>query len=164
MIETAPASGTSSLPSSSSSAVVASRPAKTPKLIRISRPAGAWSTSKAMMFSTCITSRMYRPGPKLTLSRLPAEIPHGHHDSECPPGGQDGDRRRLVPELLPMQVDRVDGVDEVLQWQDVSDCAQILRVVGGRPERAGEEGHPQADDVDQPPRSLDRAGQRCETK
>src|SRR5919197_1478297 len=92
--EISPASATRSLPSSSSSAVVASRPAKTPKLMRISSPLGSCSTTKAMAFSICIERRITCLAGDLTLPRFPAEIPQRNSDSEGPPAGEDGDGHR----------------------------------------------------------------------
>src|SRR5207244_3019347 len=75
-------------------------------------------------------SRSYnRPGPDLTLSRLPAETPQCNRHSKRPPAGQNGHGRRLVPELLPVEVDRVDGVQEVLERAGVADRAAGARVV-----------------------------------
>src|SRR5712691_5157398 len=156
-IETSPASGTNSLPSSSSSAAVASRPAKTPKLTRISRPAGSCSTAKAMAFSTCINNPYYRAGPRLTLARHPAKSAQCNNHSEKPPTGQHGHGRGLVPELLAVQVDAVDQVQEVLQREDVADRAEHFRVMPCRAEGPRQKRHRQDDDVEDRGRALERA-------
>src|SRR3954452_24774258 len=141
MIDTSPASGSRSLPSSSSSAVVASRPAKTPKLIRISRPAGSCSTANAMASSTCIETRITGSAVCLTLARFPAELPHGYDDSEHSPAGEHGHVGALLPDLMAVQIDGIDRVEQVFQRQHVTDRAQDARVLARRPERAGQEGH-----------------------
>src|SRR5262249_32970893 len=113
-IETSPASGTRSFPRSSSSAVVASRPARIPKLTRISRPDGSCSATNAIAFSTCIETRIPGPGSGLTLDRLPAKTTDCDERSTHAPGGEHGDRAGARPDLLAVEVDGVDELDEVL--------------------------------------------------
>src|SRR6266516_5389700 len=98
-----------------------------------------------------------RLGPGLTLSGLPAESAYCHSHSEEPPGGQDGYGEGLVPELLPVEIDALDQVEEVLQRQNGADRAEHLRVVTGRTGGSGEEGHRQHDDVEDRRRPLERA-------
>src|SRR3954454_20255273 len=136
MIATSPASGTSSGPSSSSSALVASRPAKTPKLIRISSPAGSSSTANAMASSTCIETRITGRAPALTLARLPAELPNVYEDPDHAPARNDRQVGAYVPQRMPVEIDGVDRVEQVFQRQDVADCLQHARIVARLAERA----------------------------
>src|SRR5262249_49752239 len=122
-IETSTASGTRSFPRSSSSAVVASRPAKIPKLTRISRPDDSCSAMNAIAFSTCIETGIPGLGQRLTFHRLPAKTTDRHERPAHAPGGEDGDRAGTRPDLLAVQVDGVDELDEVLERQDGADRA-----------------------------------------
>src|SRR5262245_12679338 len=159
-IESSPVSGTRSFPRSSSSAVVAWRPEKIPKLTRISRPDGSCSATNAIAFSTCIETRIPWLGPGLTLHGFPAKTTDRHEGSAHAPGGEDGDRARARPDLVAVQVHGVDELDEVLQRQDGADRAQRGRIVRGGPEAAGEERHREQDRVDDRRRALRGADQR----
>src|SRR5438034_3469451 len=135
-MDAAPASGTSSFPRSSSSADVASRPAKTPKFTRISNPAFSCSVTNAIAFSTCIERRIAAERGVLTLDGLPAEPSECDDGAREPPRYEDGDRARLRPQTLTMEIDRVDDLDEVLHRQDGRDRLQHLRIVLGGAEPA----------------------------
>src|SRR4030095_13433472 len=57
----------------------------------------------------------------LTLARLPAELSQRDEDPERSPACEHGDVGGLTPELVPIQIDRVDRIEQVLQRQGVAD-------------------------------------------
>src|SRR5919204_6957022 len=140
--ETSSSSGTSACASSSSSAGVASRPAKTPKLTRISRPG-----TSCVRVTNASSGSMAEPLPgshqNLTLSRLPAEAPQRYDDSPHRPHSHHTQCPRPCQKPVPAEVDRLHDVDEVLERQCVADRAQEARIAPRRAERAGEERHRQ---------------------
>src|SRR5215207_11051869 len=106
--------------SSSISAGVASRPANTPKLTRISSPGGS-KVLVARAITGCSgdpTARdSFPPGSKLILARSPAKRAQGEDHAGEPPGGHDRDVRLPVPDLLAAHGDGGDQLDEVRQRQ-----------------------------------------------
>src|ERR1700755_323421 len=126
--------------SSSISAGVAWRPAKTPKLTRTSIPgsscfctrseiAGSFSKGPILVFP------LTHPGEVLTLSRLPAELEHREDEAPGAPGRKHGQIERLRPDGVAVQVDGVHEVDEVLEGQYVADGPQDLGIAVRRSER-----------------------------
>src|SRR3954453_17481901 len=140
-IATSPTLGRSALASSSISAGVAPRPAKTPKFTRNSTPGGStYRTQNAICGSTLITSRIAARRRNLTLARLPAEIAQRDDHAGEAPGGDHGHVRALRPDRLVVQHHVADQPQEVRQRQHVGDRAQELREVLGREECARDEG------------------------
>src|SRR5215218_915761 len=169
MIETSPTSSSSQPARRSISAAVAARPAKTPKLTRISRPgASRPCTLKVLVGSVCIilvfnAHAPLRVAPKprrLPLSGLPAEPPQRHERPRGAPGEHDEQRPALLPDRLAVEVDPGHGVDQVLQREHLRDRAQDVRVVARRPESARQEGHREDRDVDDGGGALGRSDER----
>src|SRR5579859_1498715 len=150
--------------SSSISAGVACRPAKTPKLTRTSMPGSSCSRTRSEMAGSSTSGFMPCPfsgaANSLTSVRLPAEPERREGQARDAPGAEDGECSGLRPEPLPVQVNGVHQLDEVLERQHVPDRAEEGGVVARGAERARQERHRQKDEVDDRRRSLRRADHR----
>src|SRR6476646_5117561 len=97
--------------SSSISAGVACRPAKTPKLTRISMPGSSWSRTSSEMAGSSKMGFMPDSYPAgrtqtlLALTRFPAELEDREDQARHAPGAEDSQRFRLRPDALSVQVD-----------------------------------------------------------
>src|SRR3954447_17533771 len=140
--------------SSSISAGVACRPAKTPKLTRTSIPGSSCSRTRREMAGSssngfmCCSYPDGRTPNALTLPRLPAELEDREDQPSQSPGCEDCQRLRLRPDGVPVEVDGVHELDEVRERQHVADRAEDGGITLRRPERAAQERHRQEDEVD----------------
>src|SRR5436190_23633257 len=134
---------------SSISAGVASRPANTPKLTRISSAGGSKVlVAKAIAGSTDpIVLRGFPLRKKLTLARRPPESADCDDRSEEAPGEERGHVSGSVPDLVTLPDDVEDELDEERQREDIRHRLQPPRVVALE-ERPREEEHRQVDRVD----------------
>src|SRR5207247_6839296 len=79
------------------------------------------------------------PGRGLPRSRLPAEVARRDEEPGDPPGGNGGDRAALGPDLLVVEVDRVDDVEEVRERQHIGDPLEHREVVARGAVGAGQD-------------------------
>ena len=149
-------SASTTRPRSSSSAGVASRPEKTPKLILISmcgrsRPFEANAIGAGSRGPWDLSSPFRR---FYALPRLPAEARGPRNRPERAPGGEHGHSRALVPDLTIAEDDVARQRMKYVSGSTSAITSRKRRIRVSRPERAGDERHRQVDRVDDRRRAL----------